>query len=294
MCVRITLSLLFALVVSPLAAADPANLAASEVPAFPTFPSAEAIRDRIDQAMPGILKRDQDIIQKLLEGLAQADKVEPLMKSLRDAWKTDDALTPVDWTYFGEKSVGSVYRQLAYVCRYESHLVAWRFLLIAREGRWSLFSINVGATFEDLLEVKTVGDERCAQLCDKLADRIVQGDMTAVDLFKERWAKHDTASEPFEIGQVRKLVAAAIILGKPLKCERISSRETAQLCAQYQYLLQWKGGTSIINIWCYYISGQWRLLYVTTSGNDANELLAHAAWDPRTRQAAKPQDTRLK
>ncbi len=288
--VRIALSLLFALVVSPLTAADPV----SEAPTFPTFPSAEAIRDRIDEAMPGILKRDEDIIRKLLESLAQADKVEPLMKSLRDGLKTDDALTPVDWSYFGEKSVGSVYRQLAYVCRYESRLAVWRFVLIAREGRWSLFSMSVGTIFEDLLEAKTVGDERCVQLCDKLIDRIAQGDMKAVDLFKERCAKHDTASESFEVGQVRKMVAAVIICGKPLKCERISSREAAQLCAQHQYLMQWKGGTSLINILCYYIGGEWRLLYVTASGNDANELLAHAAWDPQTRQAARPQGTRLK
>ena len=93
---------------------------------------------------------------------------------------------------------------------------------------------------------------------------------------------------------MRKLTALAVIFGnEPLKCERVSSRGIDETYARYQYLIQWKGGTIGLNIDFYHVGDEWKLIgFLATA--DGNSFLANAAWDPQTRQAAKPRDTSRK
>ena len=64
MLARIALCLLLGFAVSTSATADQ-----------PTFSSPEMIKERIDAAMPGILKRDIEAMQRFFEDLMPAEKV---------------------------------------------------------------------------------------------------------------------------------------------------------------------------------------------------------------------------
>ena len=178
--VRIALSLLFGLLVSPLMAAE-----------APTFASAEAIKSRIDEAMPGIFKRDPEVLRKLFQDFAAPDKVAELMPQYREAFKIDLQPSEAGWRYLGAKAVGSIYRQFVYICQYDRGLFEWRFLAAEKEGRWSVLTVSASGTADDLLEEKPAGDERCVQLCEKIAGMIGRGDQEVIRLIRDRWVPHD-------------------------------------------------------------------------------------------------------
>ncbi|MGO8745065.1 MAG: hypothetical protein ACLQNE_03660 [Thermoguttaceae bacterium] len=284
MLARIAFCLLLGFAMSPSAAADQ-----------PTFSSSEMIKERIDTAMPGILKRDVEAMQRFVEDLMPAEKVAAQMPGLAPQFKAA-TLTEVDWRYLGVKKLGSIYRQFAYICRYDRGVCAWRFDVVEREGRWVLLNVQFDGKTDDLMEEKAAGNEQCVQLCDKIAGMGARGDRDLIDLIKERFVPHDKACDQDLEAGARALRAHSILGNGLLKCERIRSRELEEILGQYQYVVQWKEDIAILNIQCYHVGKQWRLSGFTATCGTCNlePMFVQAAWEPPTRQAVKPQDETLK
>ena len=281
--VRIALTLLFGFLVAPLTAAE-----------TPNFSSAEMIKGRIDAAMPGIQKRDTEVLQKLFLDFAPAETVAEMMPKYGPLFKVEMLPSEAGWSYLGAKTVGSIYRQFVYVCRYDRAFIVWRFAAVEKEGRWSLLNVAVGTTADDLLEDKAAGDEQCIPFCEKIATMVGRGDQEVAQAVMQRWVAHEKSIEPVQETAWRKMAALAILAGgTPLKCELIGSRGMGEIWAQYQYLIRWKDGMLTLTFNFYHVGDEWQLIGITPAG-DNNALFSHAEWDPQTRQAARPQDTRLK
>jgi hypothetical protein len=269
------------LLVSPLRAAEP-----------PSFSSAEAIKDKIDAAMPGLLKRDMGTVQGLLKSLVAADKIETLMPIFCANLKLDHPPNELSWKFLGTKKVGSIFRQFVYICQYDRGCIVWRFSVSERENHWSLANLNCGGLPDDIMEEKPASDTQCEQLSDRIAGMVANGDRDLIDLAKVRFVALDGATdvEP----NARKWATYSMIGGRLLKCERTRSRSVEDILAEYQYLIQWKNGTLIITVAFYHVGSQWRLVYFKAGEPDDLLLFANVALDPQTRQAAKPDDKRLK
>ena len=159
--VRFALSLLIGFFGSPLTAAE-----------FPTFETAEMIKSQIDKSMPGVQKRDTEVLQKLLLDFAPAETVAEMMPKYDPLFKAEMLPSEAGWSYVRAKTVGSIYRQFVYVCRYDRAFIVWRFAAVEKEGRWSLLNVAVGTTADDLLEDKPAGDEQCIPFCEKIANML--------------------------------------------------------------------------------------------------------------------------